>query len=176
MTVWKYLQDEQMQMFHLNKGWWYALIGKIYERTGKMIIREHREAFNKIFENFETVSSEFVPRNKFKDKKILFGAYKIRTPDYVYLLHGKNGDNYEKRAVVFEIKSGTSPINKQHIDFWKDLLKNPSKYIEKCIELRLYIMWIYGFDFDAHNLFYSFKDIKSEEIPPPDQDSTFKGD
>lgn len=169
MTVWKYLKDDKINSYHMNQGWWNHFLGKIYERIGRRIIRDLKDQFIELFDESEILSSEFIlTKRQYRKKKINFGKHKINTPDYVYLLHCKTDEGYEKRAVVFEIKSGISPINETHVTFWKDLLSNPSKYIDKCVKIHFFVLWIHGFDITSHNLFYSLKEVEADKIPPPD--------
>ena len=168
MTVWKYLQDSKIKKYHVDRYYWYDFLGKLYERIGRKIIKNNKSLIDNVCLNFDVISSEFVPKRYFKNKKIKFGAYKVNSPDYVYLFHCKNNDSFEKRAIVFEIKSGISPIQKRHIDFWEDLIKKPEKYISKCKEVFIFVLWIHGFDYHSTNIFYTIKRIKLDEIPQPD--------
>ena len=167
--MWEYLQDAPMQKKHFNTPW-HTYWGRFMERLGRRALRDHMtdEYLQSLYPEVEVVSSNRMNPYGFgkKSGKIFRGkAAAMKQVDSLWILHCKNGEEFGKRAVAVEIKSGVSSINKEHCDFWRHLIAEPQEYIPKCTHLRLFIMWIYGLDLETRTLFYSIKEIIPDEFP-----------
>jgi hypothetical protein len=55
-------------------------------------------------------------------------------------------------------------------------LKNPQTYIPECDEIKVCVLWFQGIDPYSHNLFYTFKEVKSGEIPEATPPEFVKGE
>jgi len=166
MTVWKYLQDAPIQSHYFSPSDFAARWGSFVERLGRKVLVSRQLEFSKLFPDVETISSD-VCTNK-KDNRILTPGMKMIRGDLVIIYHCKNKGNFEKKAIVFEIKSGASPISAKHIVYWRHLLSNPEEYIKKCNEIKVMVMWILAMDLEGRMLCYTLKEVKSDEIPPAD--------
>lgn len=135
------------------------------EKLGRRILREElsNSFFAELFPGLEVISSDKIAPNK--PGRIWRKSGINLTIDYAVILHCKASERFEKNAVLFEIKSSISPINADHIKKWTDIISNPGEYIKKCQAIRLFIMWIHGFDPESRNLFWTLKEFKPSEIP-----------
>lgn len=163
-TVWGYLQDAEIWEHHFHSGVYCTYYGSFLERLGRRILRDKlTDAFyGALYPDSTILSSQSITSANWREAYSVWVKVK---PDYTKVLHLKKGDGYEKHAVVFEIKSGLSPIQKHHISQWEDLITNPDTYIKKCCSIRVFVMWIHGLDGASHNMFYSLKEVKLDEIP-----------
>ena len=166
LTVWGHLQDTPLQRHYFPTGQFHAYWGSFLEKLGRRILREELsdDFFEELFPVLEVISSDKIAPTKrgriWKRKGINL------TVDYAVILHCKiSPEKFEKNAVLFEIKSSISPINARHINKWTDIISRPGEHIKKCHAIRLFIMWIHGFDVESRNLFWTFKEFKPSEIP-----------
>lgn len=163
-TVWGYLQDADIKKHHFNPGTYYTYYGSFLERLGRRLLRDvlTDDFYANLYPDTVIMSSQSITSANWFNA---FTSWVKVKPDYTKVLHIKKGDGYEKHAVIFEIKSGISPIQKHHVEQWRDMITNPGAYIKKCNSIRVMVMWIYGLDEAPRNMFYSLKEVKLEEIP-----------
>lgn len=174
MTVWKYLQSDGFEEFHFNMHIWNFLWGFYLEKVGRYVIKHNYIRTNLVkklddfYPDFKIMSSNKYGPN-LSGRIYKKNKFNLST-DLLWLLCGLNRETGcgEKHAITFEIKSGISPITPHHISYWTELIENPADHIKKCDSLKLYVMWIRGFDVQSHNIFYTIKEVKIEDIPPPD--------
>ncbi len=166
MTVWKYLQDAPIHNHYFSPHVWAARWGSFLEKLGRRVLISRKAEFGKLFPDVVVVSSDVITNKK--DNRILTPSMKMINCDLVIIYHCKNEKGFEKKVVAFEIKSGASPISAKHVAYWRHLLDNPDKYIKKCTEIKLVVMWILAMDVEGKMLCYTLKEVKSDEIPPAD--------
>lgn len=165
LTVWGHLQDTPLRRHYFPVGQFCAYWGSFLEKLGRRVLREElpNSFFAELFPGVEVISSDKIAPNK--TGRIWTKRGINLTIDYAVILHCKASEQFEKNAALFEIKSSISPIEAGHIDKWTGIISNPGEHIKKCKAIRLFIMWIHGFDPESRNLFWTLKEFKPSEIP-----------